>query len=363
MGKKKMIIRYMRKSKDLLLIAFIGLLDYVTLEFGLSYAEKFVSASIATVIYRTNPILMLIFLPLLLRERITKYQAAALFLGFLGIYIALGNGSFNIFTNVSMPIVAFLVLVTVAGSLAMVLIKKYSFDMESCMFIFSLSNFIFFTMAYVFVGMPAIELTPMVLIAAFYVGIIYNVFVGFMAFRSMRMLKTTFFTNVYFLSPFITFIFAYFILGEAITPYYIAIAVLVSIGILIQKFDKKGGTYVAKAKKPALIDNVIFDVTGIFANTGEVAISEAINSGDRVLAVKVNKEQNDIVGKIVRQGDYTHVYTEDTKSLQKEMTFIRDIMDAGENEQIVLKPGKPDDSEVFFEELFNAMEPVDHSHA
>jgi drug/metabolite transporter (DMT)-like permease len=362
MGKKRMIIRYMKRSKDLLLIAGIGLLEYVTLEFGLSYAEKFVSASIATAIYRTNPILMLIFLPILLRERITKYQAVALVLGFLGIYIALGNGSLNIFTNVSMPMIVFLVLVTLAGSLAMVLIKKYAYDMESCMFIFSLANFIFFTVAYLLVGMPKIELTPMVLFAAFYVGIIYNVFVGFMAYRAMRMLKTTFFTNVYFISPFITFIFAYFILGEAITPYYIAIAVLVSIGILIQKFDKKGGTYVAKAKKPSLIDNVIFDVTGIFANTGEVAISEAINTGERVLAVKINREQNDIVGKVMRQGDYTHVYTDDNKSIQKEMAFVRDIMDASEDEQIVLKPGKTDDSEAFFEELFNAVEPVEHSH-
>ena len=130
-GKKDTLIGYLKNKRSFAAIAAIGLLNYAFLEFGLSYAERFVSASLATVIYRTSPVLMLLFLPLILKERITKYQIVALSLAFVGLFLALSGGSLQLVAGGDLLIIGFLIIVALAGALATVLIKKYMYDMES----------------------------------------------------------------------------------------------------------------------------------------------------------------------------------------------------------------------------------------
>lgn len=351
-GKKEKLLGYLRDKKSFATIAAIGLLNYAFLEFGLSYAERFVSASLATVVYRTYPILMLLFLPAVLKERISKYQVAALLLAFSGVYLALSGGGLSIVSAGSQNagIVAFLVVVALAGALATVLVKRYMYDMESSMFIFNLANFVFFTLLFLAQGAPTSAAALSDMVPILYVGIVYNVFVGFMYYGALRMLKTTFVTNIYFLSPFITFIFSALILGEAIEPYYIAIAVLVTAGIVIQKLDKVGGTYLAKRSK-RLKDFIIFDVSGAFANTGEMAISTAIRGGGRVLAMKLGEKHRERVHNLVVGGKHENVFTDKHEGIPQEVGFVKDILGAREGDMVVMKAGEPEDCERFFETL------------
>ena len=142
-GKKERLASYIRNKRTFALIAGIGLLNYALLNFGLTYAERFVSASLATVVYRTYPLLMLVFLPFVLKERMSKYQGMALSLAFVGLCMALSGVAcrwfirqFNAADNRAHTRYA------ISGALATVLVKKYAYDMESCMFIFSLANFV-----------------------------------------------------------------------------------------------------------------------------------------------------------------------------------------------------------------------------
>lgn len=359
-GNKETMVKYVRNRKTIALIALIGLLNYAFLEFGLTYAEQHVSAALATVVYRSYPLLMLLFLPVLLRERVTKYQIAALLLAFAGLYFAITEGSaFTI--GADYPIIAFLILIAITSAIATILVKKYMFNMESSMFIFSVANFAFFSIVFIATGAHFGAISALDIISILYVGIVYNVFTGFMYYSSLRTLKTTIVTNFYFLSPFITFVFAYLLLGEAIEPYYVLVAVLVAIGMLIQNKDKLGGSYLAKHKKAAKLGNVLFDVSGAFADTGNEMIKKQLDEGARVIAAKigkVNPEEVDAFAKNSIGGDSVivmHGARLKGSSFWNEYEFIKEIMGAEDDDVIVAKVGKPGESEQFFDRLFEGV--------
>ncbi|MGC8629051.1 MAG: EamA family transporter [Candidatus Micrarchaeia archaeon] len=342
-GRKERLMQYVESPKSFVQIAFIGLLNYAFLEFGLTYAEKFISASLATVVYRSYPLLMLIFLPIVLREKVTKYQLLALSLGLAGIYLAFTGGSlaFAAVTNATM--VLLVVIVALASALATVLVKKYSFDMITGMFIFNLANMILFGLATIASGLPLSSFGAKGLVALLYIGVVYNVFVGFMYYSAFRMLKSTFVANVYFLSPFITLLFANLILGEAVKPYYLAIAALVAVGIVIQKFDTLGGTYLRKNKSSEDTGKpMLFDVTSAFVNTKDDAIYKVISKGGRVLAMNIGSAPRNTVERTIsamRQKGLL-VYADYHNMVKKEeKAFVREAVGAHENDCVIMCAG------------------------
>ncbi len=353
--KQDKLIKYLKDRRVLAILALIGIAYYAPFEFGLTYVESFSSVSLATVMYRMQPLLMLLFLPILLRERITKYQVAALSLAFIGILIAVTGGTLSVFTGSSISTVALLLGITLSGALATIYIKKYAmYDMESSMCIFAIANFLLFSALYVANGMPTMPaLNSGDIAAILFMGVYFNVINGFIYYSAFRVIKTTFFTNVYLFSPFITLIMAHFILGEAIQAYYVIIAVMVAAGLLIQNYDKKGSTYLAKSKSDAMNCMTIFDVTGAFSNTGEVAINNAIAEGGRMLAVKLPESYTSQVRSMAKSTEHANVYTDAHASIQSESKFVKDILGVGEGEFVVMKAGKPEECEGFFEELQN----------
>jgi drug/metabolite transporter (DMT)-like permease len=349
-GRKEKLVSYLKNRRDFAIVAAIGLLNYAFLEFGLTYAERFVSASLAAAVYRSYPILMLAFIPFILREKVTKYQLAALSLGFAGLYIAFSGGTLSLFSNANVLIVLLLSAVAIASAIATLLVKRYVYDMESSMFIFNLANFAFFSFLFLINGHDFGGITTMGLLSVLYLGIVYNVFVGFMYYGALRMMKTTFVTNIYFLSPFLTFVFAHFLLGETIQPYYIAIAVLVSAGILIQRLDAEGGSYLP-SKRANISKLTLFDVTGAFANTGNVAISSAIRNGGRVLAVRIPAANRKEVSMLLESNKYTNVFTHEHETIPEEGMFVKEILGAKGNDLVVMKAGSFDEGEEFFGEI------------
>lgn len=352
-GKRAKLVSYLRNRRDLALISAIGILNYAFLELGLTTAEKFVGASLATVVYRTSPLLMLLFLPLVLRERISVHQIAALLLAFAGLYIALTGGSLSIFSNANIGIIIMLIGIALAGALATVLIKRFTFDMESGMFIFALANFVFFSIVFSVGIMNGMALSPISLkslIAILYVGAVYNVFVGFMFYGALRMMKTTFVTNIMFLSPFITFLFSSAILGEPVYLYYLAIAALVTVGILIQRLDKKGSTYAVKDKSRARAHGYrLYDVTSAFINASTDAMQQTMKSGGRVLAVKLEKNNADKIKPMLEVPEAKNLllYTDSDSSFVKpdQHSFISDLVGKSDGETVLMSAGDPDESE------------------
>ncbi len=357
--KQKVFLANLTDPRKLAIITLTGVLTYVSIESGLLYAERFISAALSTVVFRTSPLLMLLLLPTVLKEKLSKSQLAALGLAFIGIFIALGGGQpSSIFSNADLPIILMLLVAALAYALGAVLIKKYVFDMESNMLIFNITLFCLFAVLYAAMGMNAPPLQLPQIGALLFVAIFSNVLSLYMYFTSLRILKTTFVTNFFMLSPFVTLLFASFLLGETIQPYYILIAVLVAVGLVIQRFDKIGGTFLFKKNSKAE-RFTIFYVTGAFVNTGEVKISKAIQSGGRVLALKLDRNQKGRLDGLIASGEHADVFTDSHKGIVNESDFVKEILGAGEEDMVVMKAGNSDDGETFFEALSTSMDAPD----
>ena len=111
----------LREWKTVAMMGIIGIVTFFPIEYGITMAEQYVTASLASVIIRLSPLLMLVLLPTVLRERLTKHQIVALGLGFVGLYIGVSGGSlFGVFQNANANVMngenAIIFVVTVAFS-------------------------------------------------------------------------------------------------------------------------------------------------------------------------------------------------------------------------------------------------------
>ncbi|MDE1870172.1 MAG: DMT family transporter [Candidatus Micrarchaeota archaeon] len=333
---------YLNDKKRLALVVLIGFLSYIPIGFSVLYSEHFITASLATAIFRTSPLLMLIFLPTILKERLSRNQIIALLLAFVGLYIAITGGNLWIFSNPNLGIILFMALSALGYALSSVLGKKYVFNMESGILIFNTSLFLLFAGLFVLTGASFSAISIGELLAILFISIANNI-VGFYTFFSaFRVLKTTLVTNVYFLAPFMSFIFADLFLGEPIQPYYLAIAGLVVAGLLIQRVDKLGGTYHQSSKQAT-----IFDVTSAFVNSEEARISHIIKNGGKVLAVKVDaRHRASVDSKVSAHAAKANLFTDLHDAIKtEERAFINEIMGVEATEMFLLSAGDPSQSE------------------
>ncbi len=358
MGKVGELSKILREPKKVAIICLIGLVSYLPIGFGIAYAEKFIAASLVTAIFRTSPLLMLLLLPPLLREKLSKYQIAALVLAFVGLYIGVSAGNpMGVLQNSDLGIVVFMILMAFGYALSMILIKRYVFDISVVIAISMMAMFALFAVLMVINGFPLYAMTLPQISVVLYMGVISNVFSFYMYFTSLRPIKTTLFANVYFLSPFITFIFAYLFLGEVIQSYYIAIALFAGAGIILQGFDKTGGGYLASSKEGNVWRMAIFDVTGIFANTGEIGINSAIKDGGRILAVKLDGRYGGRVNDLIAEEETEGVYMDSHEEIADESRYVKDVLGAKSGDIVVMKAGTLEECERFFENLYGRIKP------
>lgn len=334
---------YVRDRKKLALIVLIGLLFYVPSGFILLYAEHFISASFATAVYRTWPLLMLPMVPYFLKERLSRYQALALVLGLLGIYIALTNGTFMFSGgNQYLQVVALVAVGAFSYGLASLLIKKYLVEIESAVLIFNIALFLLFGSIFIATG-AQLTLGFYDVIALVYLAVCVNVIGFYGYFYALRALKTTFATNAYLLSPFLTFLFAYLLLGESIQLIYITIALLVTVGLVIQKLDSIGGSYAKNASSDS--DLFIFDLTPAFVKEESIEIVRAIENGGKVLGIKLDRIHEAKVRRIAATHHSPRVYV-GLGSFKREVSdFISETMEKAEDEVVVVCAGAAEESE------------------
>jgi drug/metabolite transporter (DMT)-like permease len=348
--KRDRLAAYLKDGRALALIVAIGALSYIPSEYILSYAEHYVTASLATAVYRSWPLLMLLLIPHFLKERLSKFQIVSLGLAFAGIFFALTGGTVSLQAGGQyVPIVMLLVFGAFCYGLGGILMKKYVFNVESAIFLFNLSLFVLFAAVFLLSGSPASGLSAADVFAVFYVGIAVNIVGYYGYFAALRLLKTTLATNAYFLSPFLTFVFADVILGEAIAPYYILIAALVSAGLFVQKLDRVGGSYAQRSGGARGLK--IFDVTRAFVSGEERAVLSAIERGEKVLAMKVHARHRGTVMAMLEREARGNVYADLGAFGSEVREFINEIVDKGEEEMVVLISGTPAEGEAFLADL------------
>ncbi len=353
-GKRKAhgVSTLLRNRKRLFYLILAVILFFTPYLYGLAYAERFIPASLATVLFRVNPVLMLIFIALILRERLSRYQLAALCLAFAGIVIGVsgGNPLALIGGGANLPIMAFVIMLALSYALANVIIKRHLFDTDIFIALSGVVMLAFAAILFIAAGMPLSPLSQSDLVIIVYIAVT-NIVSFYMYFNAVRMLKMTVVTNAFFLSPFLTFIYAAAILGEPIATYYIIIAALTTAGILIQRYDKKGGSYASSRSKPHMRRFTLFDVTGVFGNSDGSEIGAIVSEGGRVVATKIDQDHMQHVEALSGDYGYKNVYAEGHGAIIKETGFIRHMTGAGEGDTIVVKAGPSEENEAFFDEL------------
>ena len=350
--KQGKLVAVLRDKRTLAFMAAAAILYLFANDFGVSFAEHYISAALTTLIFRTNPLLMLIFIPFILKEKLSKYQLAALSLGVVGLIIGLSAGNpLALFSaNQNLPIVFFMIIMALSYGLGVVLIRKMLMDSEVFLFIAAVTMTIVFGLVILATG---ISLAP--LSTAGWAAVLYTVWINvpgsYMFLTVIKSAKLTFATNFYILSPFITILFASVLLGQAIEPYYLAIAALVTTGVVIQKFDSSGGSLRSTKKDSALGHMVMFDVTGAFVNSGDVGIKQSIENGGRILAVKMPSSYSGNITTMIKSARYSNIYMDSSPGIASESGFVKEIVGAKADESVVLKAGPVEEGENFFEDL------------
>jgi drug/metabolite transporter (DMT)-like permease len=219
---------------------------------GESYGVNLVLSTVASVIISIIPLLTPLAAYLVLKERITFMNFIGLLVSFLGVAIVIFHQGFDL-DNVSPIGVAYLFLAVIAAIGYALLIKRLSARYN----VFSIVTYqntlgIFFFLPLFFIldfnEFVTIIPTREVVFSLLKLGIFASTFAFVFftyAIKNLGVTRANVFTNTI---PVLTAIFAYYLLGEVITPVKIAGIIVVVVGLFLSQVRKGLFSWVANGK-------------------------------------------------------------------------------------------------------------------
>ncbi len=252
-----------------------------------SYTTHYISASLLAVIYRSWPLILVLIAPALLKEKVSKWGVAAVAVGLLGTAVTLVGGTTISISAIAVPFVGMVFLAAVFDALETGMQKRYHYELTSSLFIYNLvAFFIFLALALYYGTLGGGSLGLADLGSVVFLGLFQNVFLTFIFIMAFRSTKTSVASSAFMLTPFVTMVLDYFLLGEPIIPAYVVIALSVVLGLVIERRSPKGSTYIYytaddddETPMPA-----IYDVTSAFLGTKSESVYDAMRGRGRVLA-------------------------------------------------------------------------------
>lgn len=235
---KKFYVIKRYKLKDYWHFAYMGFIGvflyYVFLFAGLMFAP----AQEAFIVNYTWPIWAVIFAMILLKEEINIKKMLAIFLGFMGGYVVVTKGDiFSIsIANIKGDLFAF------AGAISYgifsVLGKKHDYERFTSIMFYYAFTFVFITISnLIFSEIPKISLYE--LAGLTWLGIFTSGLAFVFWFLALKHGDTAKMSNIVFLTPFLSLVVIYFILGEQILFSSVFGLILIVAGIIIQSYNKK----------------------------------------------------------------------------------------------------------------------------
>ena len=342
------LVRYAKNRVQLCSLIFVGLVfAFMTLVF--SYTTHYISASLLAVVYRSWPLFLILIAPLVLRERITKWDAIAVSVGFVGMAIVLlGSTQFSL-PQSAIPYVLLVLLAAVADAFASAIQKRYHCELTSSLFVYNLVAFLAIVPFALYSGAFVLQsLSASTLLAIFGLGIMQNIAMTYLFTLALRSTKTSLAGNSYMIVPFITMVLAALILHEAVQLSYAIIAISVVAGLAIQRLSPRATGYLPKEKS---IKNMptIYDVTGVFINTENTLIRKVIQGNGRVLAFYKHitpEELEPHLGAIKALPANNDLLVFTNKSVSNhmsadELSFIKEILGYSEADIVFIGAGNP----------------------
>ncbi len=352
------LAKYVKNRVQLGSLVFVGLVfALITLVF--SYTTHYISASLLAVVYRSWPLFLILIAPLMLRERITKWDAIAVTVGFAGMAIVLlGSVQFSV-PQSTIPYVLLVLLAAVADAFASAIQKRYHCELTSSLFVYNLVALIAIVPFALYFGAFTLpSLSSSALIAIFGLGIMQNIAMTYLFTLALRSTKTSLAGNSYMIVPFITMVLDALILHEAIELGYVVIAVSVVAGVAIQRLSPRATGYLPSGKSAKSLP-VIYDITGVFINTENALIRKVMQGNGRVLAFYKHltpEELEQHLGAIrsLPASDGLLIFTNKSESHHAnadELDFIKDILGYNKDDLVVIGAGNPAELESAFADL------------
>jgi len=230
---KKMEIIKSYKLKDYFTFAYMGFIGIFLYYFFLYGALNYLPAQEASIVNYLWPLMVLIFATIILKEKFTLRKFLGIILSFVGVFVIGTRG--NIFAfQFTHPIgILFALAGAVSYGLFSVLGKKYNYErFTSMLFYFFFAFILVLIVVLLFSSIPSISITQ--LIGLLWLGI-FPSSLGFVFwFSALKYGETAKMSNIIYLTPFISLIYIYFLVGEKILPSSIIGLGLIIGGILIQ---------------------------------------------------------------------------------------------------------------------------------
>ncbi len=348
-------LRRIVKSGNLFFIIIaVGLFNDVIAQLLLAVGTVGTNPIIAATVFRSWVIFAALLVPITLRQKVTKMQMLATVIGFAGVYLLASNGSAIGISLVELPFILILLasaFVTVFPNLAM---KRYNVDTVGAVAIFNVASLAFISVLVPLTGSSiAIPTSASTIFAVLFLGVATYGIGTSLYYYALKTFGPLFMGNSILVVPFLTIVLSLVILGTQFQLYYLAAALLLSAGIVVQQRFAKAPEHIRPGSVAKELQ--IFDITSAFVNNKDPEIASCISGDNRALAVKlpghveIDEKQREIFsryGCIAFTNKDAHPGV-----MQEELDFVNEIMGASSGSTVVIGIGYADKLDTSFAEF------------
>lgn len=224
--------------KDYIIFVVMGFLGTFLYNLLLISGLEALSAQEAFLINYLWPVLAVIFATVILKEKINLRKAVGLICSFIGVAIVVTRGNLLVLRFDSVAGILFAVAGAVTFGLFSVLGKKYKHEQFTGILFYYLFGTIYSLVAVLLFSslfLPSLsQLLGLIWLGAFTSGLAFVFW-----FLALEYGDTVKMSNMILLTPFISLIYIYFLVGEKILPSSLIGLVAIVIGIFIQSAGKR----------------------------------------------------------------------------------------------------------------------------
>lgn len=230
-NKTKLIKQYTKR--DYVIFASLGFIGVFLYRFFLNTALSLMPAQEAFIINYLWPVMVVIFAIIILKEKASSKTFLGIILSFCGVIIVITKGNLANLRFDSWAGILFALSGAIVYGLFSVLGKKKQYDLViSMMFYYLFALFYALVATLLFSEIPKISSNE--LLGLLWLGIFPSGLAFLFWFFALKYGDTAKMSNIIFLTPFLSLIYIYFLLGEKILVSSIIGLIIILIGILIQ---------------------------------------------------------------------------------------------------------------------------------
>ncbi len=244
------------------------------------------SANLGAVVYRTWPLWMVPFIRPVLRLKVNRLQVFSLLVGVFAVEGFFTQGTLELVKFSYLPFVAALLAAAVLSGLANVLIKSEDVVMSVQLFLSNVASLAFvggvllvshFFLAY---SISIVALGP-ALLCGLVIGLTYYVGGSGFYYLALKVVSPTTAGISVMFAPFVTFLFAWVILGETVQSYSVVLAATLIVAVILQlKASAKAPEWVV----PGPLGVELFDVSDAFSGDRKEPYYTYMKGNGRALA-------------------------------------------------------------------------------